>query len=165
MTWTSSPRPAAQDGAGDRWALWALQALGCDLGYMGARFIATAEANAVLGYKDMIVDSGFEDIHLTNAFSGLPTNMMRKSMIAQGLHPAGFGLGRGAFAMGAVSGQAEPGPRRYRTSGAQGTPCRECSTCRRSLMSSTGWPRNTRGRALPPRPAWTGRRKERNFVP
>jgi nitronate monooxygenase len=105
---------AVSGGQSDGWALWALQALGCDLGYMGTGFIATAEANAVPGYKYMIVDSEFDDIHLTNAFSGLPTNMMRKSMIAQGLDPAEFGLGRGTFAAGAISGQADPGPRRYR---------------------------------------------------
>jgi nitronate monooxygenase len=101
---------AVSGGQADGWALWALRALGCDLGYMGTRFIATAEANAVPAYKDMIIDSEFDDIHLTNAFSGLPTNMMRKSMIAQGLDPAAFGLGRGEFAMEAVSGKCPAWP-------------------------------------------------------
>jgi nitronate monooxygenase len=105
---------AASGGQADGWALWALHALGCDLGYIGTRFIATAEANAAPAYKHMIVDSDFDDIHLTNAFSGLPTNMMRKSMIAQGLDPDEFGIGRNAFAMEAISGQAEPGAKRYR---------------------------------------------------
>jgi nitronate monooxygenase len=51
---------------------------------------------------------------LTNAFSGLPTNMMRKSMVAQGLDPDEFGLGRPEFSMAALSDPAAPGPRRYR---------------------------------------------------
>jgi nitronate monooxygenase len=105
---------AVSGGQADGWALWAAQALGCDLGYMGTRFIATREANAVPAYKDMIVDSELDDIHLTSAFSGLQTNMMRKSMIAQGLDPEDFGLDKRPFSMAALSGQAPPGPRRYR---------------------------------------------------
>jgi nitronate monooxygenase len=105
---------AVAGGQSDGWALWAAQALGCDLGYMGTRFIATAEANAAPAYKDMIVASELDDIHLTSAFSGLPTNMMRKSMTAQGLDPADFGLGPPQFAMEALSGSAPAGPRRYR---------------------------------------------------
>ena len=105
---------AVSGGQSDGWALWALQAMGCDLGYMGTRFIATREANAVQSYKDMIVDSELDDIHLTNAFSGLPTNMLRPSMVAQGLDPGEFGLGPGEFRMEVLSGPAAPGPRRYR---------------------------------------------------
>jgi nitronate monooxygenase len=101
-------------GQSDGWALWALQALGCDLGYMGTRFIATAEANAAQPYKDMIVDSELDDIHLTDAFSGLQTNMMRKSLLAQGLDPGEFGLGKREFNMEVLSGKPAPGPRRYR---------------------------------------------------
>ena len=106
---------AVSGGQADGWSVWALQALGCDLGYMGTRFIATQEANAVRHYKDMIVDSELDDIHLTSAFSGLPTSMMRKSMIAQGLDPAEFGLGPAQFSMAAPSrSAAKPGTRRYR---------------------------------------------------
>jgi nitronate monooxygenase len=105
---------AVSGGQSDGWALWGAQALGCDLGYMGTRFIATSEANAVPAYKDMIVGSELDDIHLTNAFSGLPTNMMRRSMTAQGLDPADFGLGPREFSMEALSGSAPAGPRRYR---------------------------------------------------
>jgi nitronate monooxygenase len=101
-------------GQTDGWTLWALRALGCDLGYMGTRFIATAEANAPQPYKEMIVDSELDDIHLTNAFSGLPTNMMRKSMLAQGLDPRDFGLGPPEFAMERLAGNDSAAPRRYR---------------------------------------------------
>jgi nitronate monooxygenase len=101
-------------GQADGWSLWAAQALGCDLGYMGTRFIATREANAAQAYKDLIVASELDDIHLTSAFSGLQTNMLRKSMVAQGLDPAQFGLDQRVFNLEALSGQATPGPRRYR---------------------------------------------------
>ena len=39
-------------------AILAAQAAGADLAYIGSAFIATKEANAVQGYKDMIVASG-----------------------------------------------------------------------------------------------------------
>jgi nitronate monooxygenase len=105
---------AVSGGQSDGWALWAAQAMGCDLGYMGTRFIATAEARAAAAYKEMIVASELDDIHLTSAFSGLPTNMLRPSMLAQGLDPDQFGLGRPQFAMEALTGPAASGPRRYR---------------------------------------------------
>ena len=38
------------------------QAMGADFAYIGTRFIATQEANATQGYKDMIVDSTAKDI-------------------------------------------------------------------------------------------------------
>ena len=41
------------------------QAIGADLGYIGSAFIATQEANAVQGYKDMIVESRADDIVYT----------------------------------------------------------------------------------------------------
>jgi nitronate monooxygenase len=37
-------------------------ALGADLAYLGTRFIATEEANADQGYKDMLIDSVADDI-------------------------------------------------------------------------------------------------------
>ena len=105
---------AVSGGQADGWCLWALRALGCDLGYMGTRFIATRESNAPSAYKRMIVDSELDDIHLTTAFSGLPTNMLRPSMLAQGLDPAEFGTGTPRFAMDRLSGNGAVGPRRYR---------------------------------------------------
>jgi nitronate monooxygenase len=65
----------------------AAQAMGADLVYMGTRFIATAEANAAEGYKQMIVASGSKDIVYTNAISGLHGNYLRASLQAAGLDP------------------------------------------------------------------------------
>lgn len=74
-------------GIGDGQALAAAQTLGCDLGYMGTRFIATVESMAQPEYKQMLVDSNADDVLLTRAFTGLQTNMLRPSIVAAGLDP------------------------------------------------------------------------------
>ena len=74
-------------GIGDGQALAAALALGCDLGYMGTRFIATTESMAQPDYKQMLVDSSADDVLLTRAFTGLQTNMLRPSIVAAGLDP------------------------------------------------------------------------------
>jgi len=75
-------------GISDGHALWAAEVLGCDLAYMGTKFIATHESMAAPAYKKMLVDSGMDDVMLTQAFTGLDTNMLRPSMIAAGLDPS-----------------------------------------------------------------------------
>jgi len=72
------------DGAAGR----AVQVLGADLAYVGSRFIATKEANAVPAYKQMLIDSGAKDITYTPAFSGVPANYLTKSIVGAGLDPA-----------------------------------------------------------------------------
>jgi nitronate monooxygenase len=74
-------------GISDGHALRAAEALGCDLAYMGTKFIATRESMADARYKDMLVASSADDIVLTTAFTGLQTNMLRPSIIAAGLDP------------------------------------------------------------------------------
>ena len=74
-------------GIGDGHALRAARALGCDLAYMGTKFIATRESMADVRYKEMLVASGADDIVLTTAFTGLQTNMLRPSIAAAGLDP------------------------------------------------------------------------------
>ena len=74
-------------GIGDGQALFAAEALGCDLAYMGTKFIATRESLAPDRYKEMLVASSADDILLTRAFTGLPTNMLRPSIAAAGLDP------------------------------------------------------------------------------
>src|SRR5438552_2052166 len=75
-------------GISDGAAVWASQVLGCDLAYMGTKFIATHESMAPDAYKQMLVDSDMDDVMLTQAFTGLDTNMLKPSMIAAGLDPA-----------------------------------------------------------------------------
>ena len=65
----------------------AARALGADLAYMGTRFIATEEAHAVAGYKEMIVDSAAEDVVYTSLFSGVHGNYLKGSVRNIGLDP------------------------------------------------------------------------------
>lgn len=74
-------------GIADGHALWAAETLGCDLSYMGTKFIATQESMADQGYKDMLVDCRLDDVFLTRAFTGLETNSLRPSIVAAGLDP------------------------------------------------------------------------------
>lgn len=68
-------------------AVLAAQAMGCDLAYMGTRFIASQEANAVPEYKQMIVGSTAADILYTPYFSGVHGNYLKPSIVAAGLDP------------------------------------------------------------------------------
>jgi len=103
-------------GIADGAALWAAQALGCDLGMMGTRFIATSESLAAPAYKDMLLDSTLDDVLLTRAFTGLETNMLRPSIVAAGLDPQALPLSitpeQARARYSEQSGQAT-GPRRW----------------------------------------------------
>ncbi|MBR28265.1 MAG: nitronate monooxygenase [Rhodobacteraceae bacterium] len=68
-------------------SILAAQAMGADMGYIGTAFIATDEANAVPGYKDMITRHGASDIVYTNTFTGVHGNYLRPSIAAAGLDP------------------------------------------------------------------------------
>ena len=107
---------ALAGGIIDGTALRAAEVLGADLGYMGTPFIATAESPVADNYKKMLVDSEFDDIVLTRAFSGLETNMLRPSIIASGMDmalldkTADFAVAARTFGGEA----AETSPRRWR---------------------------------------------------
>ncbi len=80
--------PIALSGAiatGD--AILAAQAMGADLAYIGSAFIATDEAQADQGYKEMIVDSSADDIVYTSYFTGIRGNYLKPSIRAAGLDP------------------------------------------------------------------------------
>ncbi|NNC98723.1 MAG: nitronate monooxygenase [Gammaproteobacteria bacterium] len=68
-------------------AVLAAQAMGADFGYVGSSFIATHEANADEGYKQMVVDSDAEDIVYSNYFTGVAGNYLKPSIEAAGLDP------------------------------------------------------------------------------
>jgi nitronate monooxygenase len=74
-------------GMADGQAVAAAELLGCDLAYMGTKFIATRESLAKPAYKEMLVASRLDDVKLTRAFTGLETNMLRSSIEAAGLDP------------------------------------------------------------------------------
>ncbi|MCA3622806.1 MAG: nitronate monooxygenase [Methylobacterium sp.] len=63
-------------------------AAGADFAYMGTRFIATAEANAKAGYREMLARSGTDDIVYTAAVSGVAGNFLAPSLRAHGIDPA-----------------------------------------------------------------------------
>lgn len=68
-------------------SILAAQALGADFAYMGTRFIATQEANAVDAYKQMLVDTRAEDIVYSSLFTGVPGNYLKPSIAAAGMDP------------------------------------------------------------------------------
>ena len=68
-------------------AVLAAQIMGADLAYIGSAFIATDEANAHPDYKQMVVESGPEDIVYTDLFTGVHGNYLRGSLVKAGLDP------------------------------------------------------------------------------
>ena len=103
-------------GMADGHAVAAARALGCDLAYMGTRFIATRESLAKDAYKDMLVRSRLDDVVLTRAFTGLETNMLRPSIVAAGLDPDDLPA-RGAIDIAKDINAAErdkPGAKRWK---------------------------------------------------
>jgi nitronate monooxygenase len=80
--------PIALSGAiGNGRAIRAARILGADFAYIGSAFIATAEANAVEGYKQMITSSSAEDIIYSNLFTGVHGNYLKPSIVAAGMDP------------------------------------------------------------------------------
>jgi nitronate monooxygenase len=65
----------------------AARALGADLAYIGTRFIATEEANAIPAYKDMIVESDAADIVYSSLFTGVHGSYLKGSIANSGLDP------------------------------------------------------------------------------
>jgi nitronate monooxygenase len=85
-TWFDGPLALSGSiSTGD--AVAAARALGADFGYIGSAFIATEEANAAPGYKQMIVDSAADDIVYSNLFTGVHGNYLKPSILAAGLDP------------------------------------------------------------------------------
>lgn len=67
--------------------VFAAQAMGADLAYLGTRFLASAEADAAPGYREMLVDAQAADIVYTPAVSSVPANFLRASLAAAGIDP------------------------------------------------------------------------------
>ena len=71
----------------DGYSVASALALGADLAYIGTRFIATKEANADQGYKDMLVASAASDIVYSSLFTGVHGNYLKPSIANAGLDP------------------------------------------------------------------------------
>lgn len=63
----------------------AAQNIGADFAYMGTRFIATKECLASDEYKQMIVDSGIDDVIYTDGVSGVNANFLKTSIETAGI--------------------------------------------------------------------------------
>ena len=72
-------------------AVRALETLGADYAYMGSRFIPTRESSAGDAYRELMLGSDADDVILTTAVTGIPSNMLRGS-----LERAGFFEGQAA---------------------------------------------------------------------
>ena len=72
---------------GDGYSVASSLALGADFAYMGTRFIATKEANANQGYKQMLIDSAADDIVYSSLFTGVSGNYLKPSIKNAGLDP------------------------------------------------------------------------------
>jgi len=65
----------------------AAKLLNADLCYMGTRFISAKESNAVDEYKSMLINSNYEDLRLTNLFTGADAYYLKDSIIKNNLDP------------------------------------------------------------------------------
>lgn len=74
-------------GIGNGEGILASQALGADFAYMGTTFIGSHESMAKAEYKVMLVESVAKDIINTDAFTGIPNNMLRPSIEKAGFDP------------------------------------------------------------------------------
>ena len=72
---------------GDGHCIASALAMGADLAYIGSRFIATEEANADQGYKDMLVESVADDIVYSSLFTGVDGNYLKPSIAKAGMDP------------------------------------------------------------------------------
>lgn len=68
-------------------AILAAQAMGADFAYVGTPFIATSEANAPSGYKEMICKESADEVVYTNLFTGVWGNYLKPSIRKAGLDP------------------------------------------------------------------------------
>ena len=65
----------------------AAQLLGADLSYMGTRFISAQESNALDEYKSLIINSTYEDLRMTNLFTGAQAYYLKDSILKNNLDP------------------------------------------------------------------------------
>lgn len=100
-------------GISDGPSLRAAEMLGCDLGYLGTRFIASRESMASSVYKDMVVRASMDDVVLTSAFTGLPANILRESIERVGLDASNLDEAVQPDDARSLYGPAGGGPRRW----------------------------------------------------
>jgi nitronate monooxygenase len=82
-------------GVSDGRALLASEVVGCDLAYMGTRFIATVESGAEAAYRNALVAATMDDVVLTTQATGIAANFLsaRFDGVRPGAAPHGFSAG------------------------------------------------------------------------
>ena len=80
MFLVTGPRSVVAGSVSDGAALQAVRLLGADAAYMGTRFIASEESDAVDEYRQLVVSSSADEIVLTSEVSGLNANWLRGSL-------------------------------------------------------------------------------------
>ncbi len=68
-------------------AVRACEVLGADFAYVGTSFIATEESLADPQHRKLLEECTAQDLVVTKAFTGAKANMLRPSIVAQGLDP------------------------------------------------------------------------------
>jgi nitronate monooxygenase len=69
-------------------AVLAAQTLGADFAYVGTTFLVAEEGMATPDYRQMVIDCAASDLLVTRAFTGARANMLKPSMVRQGIDPA-----------------------------------------------------------------------------
>lgn len=82
---------AVGGGVGNGAGVAGAVAAGADFVYMGTRFLATQESLAQDDYKQMVVQSGPDDLVVSPAITGTAASWLRPSLIAAGLDPDNLG--------------------------------------------------------------------------
>jgi nitronate monooxygenase len=101
-------------GMMDGTAMAAARTLGCDLVYMGTRFIAAEESLADETYRAELIASEMDDIVLTKQFAGIVGNYLKPSIVAAGIDPARLDESVSEEAARRAFSGADPlGPRRW----------------------------------------------------
>ncbi len=63
----------------------AAEVMGADMAYMGTHFIAATESLAPAEYRELLAESGADDVLTTKAVSGIPANFIRQSLEKAGV--------------------------------------------------------------------------------
>jgi nitronate monooxygenase len=74
-------------------SLRAVLALGADYGYAGTAFICASESLASPAYRESLVASNIDDVVLTEAVTGIASNILRESLQRWGIDPRAPGGG------------------------------------------------------------------------
>lgn len=82
---------AVGGGVGDGSGIAGAIAAGADFVYMGTRFLATTESMAQPAYKQMVIESGPDDLVVSAAVTGTPASWLKPSLRAAGQDPDNLG--------------------------------------------------------------------------